>query len=149
VPRRPGRKQQGWAALGGLFATVCTANWSAARLRLVDVGFGPAAPAAVHGVGDALTLRDIAHRELGAGCVCAGLIAAALLSLAIAPDYAVASGVVFLLSEMADLIVYSPLARRSWVGAAGLAVALLVAARHSDRAISRGAPRSTRTQSAR
>ena len=42
------------------------------------------------------------------------------LSYFVAPAFALASGVAFLVSELADLAVYTPLERRSWIGAVAL-----------------------------
>jgi hypothetical protein len=53
------------------------------------------------------------------------------LSFLIAPTFALASGVAFLVSEAADLTVYTPLERRSWLGA----VVLVEHGRPADRLV--------------
>jgi hypothetical protein len=57
------------------------------------------------------------HRSLGRWYVVAGIVIGAGLSFLIAPTFALASGVAFLVSETADLTVYTPLERKSWLGA--------------------------------
>jgi uncharacterized PurR-regulated membrane protein YhhQ (DUF165 family) len=47
----------------------------------------------------------------------AAIVLGAALSWLIAPAFALASGVAFLVSEAADLTVYTPLERKSWLGA--------------------------------
>jgi uncharacterized PurR-regulated membrane protein YhhQ (DUF165 family) len=110
----------GWLALAGFVATIPIANWMVQRYGVVPVGFGLMAPAAVYVVGVAFTLRDLAHRALGRWWVLGGIVAGGLLSLLVAPGFAVASATAFLLSETADLLVYEPLERRSWPLAVGL-----------------------------
>jgi uncharacterized PurR-regulated membrane protein YhhQ (DUF165 family) len=115
-----------WARL--FIATVWVANWLVSHYGIVDVGFGLKAPAAVFSVGVAFTLRDFVHRSLGRWYVVAGIVIGAGLSFLIAPTFALASGVAFLVSETADLTVYTPLERRSWLGAVVLSntVGLLI-----------------------
>ena len=93
------------------------------------VAFGLTIPAANWMIGIALVLRDLVQRRLGvaysAGAV---VIGAALSALVAPPSLVLASGVAFLLSEFADLAVYTPLARRGLVAAvvASSAVGLIV-----------------------
>jgi uncharacterized PurR-regulated membrane protein YhhQ (DUF165 family) len=101
-------------------ATVWVANLLVDRFGVVSVGFGLVAPAAVYVVGLAFTLRDIVQRELGPAWVVVAIALGAGLSLLISPTFALASGVAFLVSELADLTVYTPLSRRSWLGAVAL-----------------------------
>lgn len=110
-------KRIGWAALAAFIATVWVANWLISHFGVVPVGFGLVAPAGVYAVGVAFTLRDIAHRALGPWAVMAAIVVGASLSYVIAPQFAVASGVAFLVSELADLTVYTPLRERSWAAA--------------------------------
>jgi len=107
----------GLAALTAYIATVWIANLLVAHFGIVDIGFGLHAPAAVFAVGVAFTLRDIVQRTLGREPVIAGILIGAGLSFLIAPSFALASGVAFLVSELADFAVYTPLERRNWFGA--------------------------------
>jgi uncharacterized PurR-regulated membrane protein YhhQ (DUF165 family) len=102
----------GFAAAAGFIATIWVANW-----LISHFGVGLVAPAGVYAVGVAFTLRDIVHRTLGPYAVMAAILVGAALSWLIAPQFALASGVAFLVSELSDLIVYTPLRERSWVGA--------------------------------
>src|SRR5207302_8763015 len=69
-------------------------------------------------VGIALVLRDLVQRRLGIGISALAVLAGAALSALLAPPALVlASAVAFLLSEFADLAVYTPLARRRLVAA--------------------------------
>ncbi len=105
------------------------ANWMIHHVGTVCILNGPClvpvapgwngplmAPSGVLTIGVALVLRDVVQRCLG---LRAGLIAIAIgtaLSALIAPAALVmASGVAFLLSELADCAVYTPLQRRRLV----------------------------------
>jgi uncharacterized PurR-regulated membrane protein YhhQ (DUF165 family) len=104
----------------GYIGTIFAANWAIAAFGVVPVGFGLLAPAGVWFAGIAFPLRDLLHDAAGRGPVLAAIVAGALCSVLISPTFALASGVAFLLSELADLAVYSPLRERSWLGAVAL-----------------------------
>jgi uncharacterized PurR-regulated membrane protein YhhQ (DUF165 family) len=96
---------------------------------VVPVAPGLEAPSGVLTIGLALVLRDLVQRRLGLGFSAAAVIAGAAVSAFLAPPaLVVASAVAFLLSEFADLAVYTPLARRQLVAAviASSAVGLVV-----------------------
>jgi queuosine precursor transporter len=84
-------------------------------------GGGPLmAPSGVLMIGLALVLRDMVQRRLGRGIALAAIVAGAALSGAVAPPQLVlASFTAFLLSELADFAVYTPLQER------GLVIAVL------------------------
>ncbi len=74
------------------------------------------APSGVLMIGLALVLRDMVQRRLGRGVALAAIVAGAALSGAVAPPQLVfASGAAFLLSELADFAVYTPLQSRGLV----------------------------------
>jgi len=109
-----------------LFAlTIPAANWlilhaGTVCLRdgpcLIPVARGLMAPSGVTMIGIALVLRDLVQRRLGVGIAAGAIIGGSLISALLAPPALVlASAVAFLLSELADLIVYTPLARRRLV----------------------------------
>jgi uncharacterized PurR-regulated membrane protein YhhQ (DUF165 family) len=125
---RRDRSVLGSVVLALFVATVWFANWLVSHFGIVGVGFGLQAPAAVFAVGVAFTLRDELQRALGRVAVVLAVILGAALSYLVAPQFAVASGVAFLVSEFADFAVYTPLAERSWVGAVTLSntVGLLI-----------------------
>lgn len=105
--------------------TVVAANWALQRFGTVPVGFGLVAPAGVYFAGLAFTLRDIVHRTLGRLAVIAAITVGAAVSYYISDavtipgghlSIALASGIAFLVSELADLAVYEPLSRKTFVG---------------------------------
>ncbi|MBX9593642.1 MAG: VUT family protein, partial [Roseomonas sp.] len=96
---------------------------------LVPVAPGVMAPSGVLMIGLALVLRDLVQRRLGLGWAFGAVLGGAALSAFLAPPaLVVASTLAFLLSELADLAVFTPLQRRGLVlavaasGAVGLVV---------------------------
>src|ERR1051326_7184613 len=80
--------------------------------------FGLSIPAANWLIGVALVLRDLVQRRLGLAVSALAVLAGAAFSALLAPPaLVIASAVAFLLSEFADLAVYTPLARRRLVAA--------------------------------
>lgn len=108
--------------------TIVAANWLISTVGLVPVGFGLMAPAGVYAAGLALTARDLTQDALGRRWVVGAVVIGAALSAALSPALALASGVAFLLSELADFAVYTPLRERRWLLAiaASNAVGLVV-----------------------
>jgi len=109
-------------------ATIFAANWAIATFGFVPVGFGLMAPAGVYFVGAAFTFRDLAHEAVGRTWIVVAIVVGAGLSAIVSPQFALASGVAFLLSELADLAVYTPLRKRGWLRAVAVsnAVGLVV-----------------------
>jgi hypothetical protein len=111
-------------------ATIPFANWLIGHVGTVCVPNGPClipvfpgilAPSGVLMIGAALVLRDLVQRSFGAlpslGCVVLGTI----LSFVIAsPALALASGLAFAFSELADFAVYTPLERKRFYWAVAL-----------------------------
>lgn len=127
-----------WIWLAAFIACIPAANWLIGNLGakcipngpcLIPVGFGFGAPTGVLLIGAALVLRDIVQRTLGKRVVLGAIVAGAALSGAVAPpQLVIASAVAFLLSELADFAVYTPLERRGLVLAvlASSAVGLVI-----------------------
>jgi uncharacterized PurR-regulated membrane protein YhhQ (DUF165 family) len=112
---------KGTLALAGYVGTIAAANWAISTFGVVPVGLGLNAPAGVYFAGLAFTLRDLTQETLGRGWTLAAIGAGALLSLGVSdPQFAAASGLAFLVSELADMAVYTPLSRRQWLAAVGL-----------------------------
>ena len=117
----------GMIALAAFIGTIPAANWMIGNVGtvcipngpcLIPVGFGLDAPSGVLMIGLALVLRDIVHRELGWRWAVAAIVVGAALSAAVAPPaLVIASATAFLLSELADLAVYAPLARKRLIAA--------------------------------
>ena len=81
---------------------------------LVPVGPGLMAPSGVLMVGLALVLRDLVQRRLGLIWAVTAILLGTVLSAVLAPPALVAaSATAFLVSEFADLCVYTPLQRRN------------------------------------
>jgi uncharacterized PurR-regulated membrane protein YhhQ (DUF165 family) len=117
--------------LEGLFVlvlfglTIPAANWMIGHVGtmcpeqspcLVPVAPGLMAPSGVVLIGLALVLRDLVQRRLGLLAALGAIGVGALLSAFLAPPaIVVASATAFLLSELADLLVYTPLQRRRFL----------------------------------
>jgi hypothetical protein len=107
--------------------TIPAANWLIGNVGtscvpngpcLIPVAPGVMAPSGVLMIGVALVLRDLVQRRLGLGFSGGAILAGAMISTLLAPPaLVIASGVAFLLSEVADLAVYTPLARRRLLAA--------------------------------
>jgi uncharacterized PurR-regulated membrane protein YhhQ (DUF165 family) len=111
----------GALALLAYAATIPAANWMIGHVGtcypdgpcVVPVGFGLSAPSGVLMVGLALVLRDIVQMRMGRRWSLAAIGAGAILSALVAPPaLVIASTAAFALSELADMAVYTPLARR-------------------------------------
>jgi uncharacterized PurR-regulated membrane protein YhhQ (DUF165 family) len=118
-------RTEGYLYLLGFGLSIPLANWMIGNVGTVCVPQGPClipiapgvmAPSGVLMIGLALVLRDLVQRRLGLRWVTGAIVAGALLSGLVAPPaLVVASAVAFLLSETADLMVYTPLQRRRLV----------------------------------
>jgi queuosine precursor transporter len=96
----------------GHVGTVCSADGPC----LIPVAPGIMAPSGVVTVGAVLVLRDVVQRCLGLLWGVGGILAGTLLSVLVAPpSLVIASGTAFLMSELADFGVYTPLQRRRLV----------------------------------
>jgi len=99
----------------GHIGTVCVPDGPC----LIPVGLGLTAPSGVLLVGLALVLRDLVQRRLGLWWAVGAIIVGAFLSTTFtAPALALASASAFLTSEVADLLVFTPLQKRGLVKAA-------------------------------
>jgi len=101
----------------GYIASIVAANLMITVLGLVPVGFGLLAPAGVYAAGFAFTFRDLTQDALGRRWTVGAILIGAGLSALLSPALALASGVAFLASELADFAVYSPLRERRWLTA--------------------------------
>lgn len=119
---------EGFAFLAAFIACVPAANWLIGNVGTVCVPQGPClipvapfgitAPSGVLMIGLALVLRDLVQRRLGKAWVLGAILAGTALSGLVAPPALVAASVAaFLLSELADFAVYTPLQRRGLIRA--------------------------------
>jgi uncharacterized PurR-regulated membrane protein YhhQ (DUF165 family) len=121
------RTREGVLFLALFAVTIPAANWLIGHVGttcvpqgpcLVPVAPGLMAPSGVTMVGIALVLRDLVQRRLGTAISALAVLVGSGLSALYAPaSLVVASATAFLLSELADLAVYTPLARRRLVAA--------------------------------
>jgi queuosine precursor transporter len=105
--------------------TVPAANWMILNIGtvcapnapcLIPVAPGLMAPSGVLMIGASFVLRDLLQRRLGVAASVAAILVGAALSGLFAPIALVtASATAFLMSELADLAVYTPLAKRRLV----------------------------------
>lgn len=115
-------KIEGSLYLAAFIACIPLANWMIGNVGTVCVPDGPCllpvapgleAPSGVLVVGAALVLRDLVQRRLGKFWCLVAIVVGALLSAALAPTSLVlASATAFLLSELADFAVYTPLQQK-------------------------------------
>ena len=126
VTEQPRRDGEGFFFLAAYIACIPIANWMIGHVGtecvpqgpcLVPVApFGLMAPSGVLLVGLALVLRDLVQRRLGIRYALAAIAAGAALSGVLAPlPLVVASAVAFLLSELADFAVFTPLQKRGLI----------------------------------
>jgi uncharacterized PurR-regulated membrane protein YhhQ (DUF165 family) len=125
------RKAEGLAYFLAFMACIPAANWMIGHFGTTCVPSGPCllpvfpwgpdghplmAPSGVAMIGLALVLRDLVQRRLGRVAALLAIVAGAVLSGAVAPPPLVmASAGAFLLSELADFLVYTPLQHRGLV----------------------------------
>jgi uncharacterized PurR-regulated membrane protein YhhQ (DUF165 family) len=111
----------------GFCLTIPVANWLIGNVGTFCAPNGPCfvpvaphlmAPSGVLMVGAALILRDLVQRRLGFEFSIVAILIGGALSAVLAPiSLVTASTAAFLLSELADLFVYTPLQRRRLVAA--------------------------------
>lgn len=107
----------GYAAAVGVAASVVLSNWLTTRYGFVPVGFGQETTAGTLAAGVALALRDAVQDALGkTGMLVAVLAATALSYFVSAPSIALASATAFLLAELFNFLIYTPLRNHSRLG---------------------------------
>jgi len=125
------RKAEALGYFLAFIACIPAANWMIGHVGTACVPHGPClvpvlpwgpgghalmAPSGVLLIGLALVLRDLVQRRLGRSVALTAIVAGAALSGAVAPPpLIVASATAFLLSELADFAVYTPLQARGLV----------------------------------
>lgn len=119
-------RAEGVAFFAAYIACIPVANWLIQHIGTVCPPDGPClipvapgglmAPSGVLMAGLALVLRDLVQRRLGIAYGLAAIGAGTALSAALAPAPLVAaSAVAFLLSELVDFAIYTPLQKRGLV----------------------------------
>ncbi len=122
------RRVEGVLFFAGFAACIPLANYLIGNVGTECVPNGPClipvapnltAPSGVLLIGVGLVLRDLVQRRLGLSWAAVAILAGSILSATFAPPALVlASAAAFLLSETADLLVFTPLQRRGLVRAA-------------------------------
>ncbi|MBS0240710.1 MAG: VUT family protein [Proteobacteria bacterium] len=123
-------RAEGYVFLFFFALTIPTANWLIGHVGttcvpngpcLVPVAPGLKAPSGVLTIGLGLVLRDLVQRRLGVRAAFAAIVVGAAISgLFAPPSLVVASVAAFLVAELTDLAVFTPLQKR------GLVLAVLV-----------------------
>ncbi|MDQ6833033.1 MAG: VUT family protein [Chloroflexota bacterium] len=109
------RRAIGFLLLTGYVGSIVAANWAITRFGIVPVGFGLMAPAGVFFAGLCFEFRDLVQDTLGRWWAIAAILIGASLSAFISTQFALASGVAFLLGELVDLTIYTPMRQRFWL----------------------------------
>ncbi|KND45326.1 VUT family protein [Streptomyces stelliscabiei] len=105
-------------ALTAYILAIAAANWLTTRYGIVPTGFGLATTAGTYAAGLALLLRDVVQDYAGTAWVFVGIAAGGALTAVMSPALAVASVAAFVLAELFDWGVYTPLRSRGWARAA-------------------------------
>jgi uncharacterized PurR-regulated membrane protein YhhQ (DUF165 family) len=116
-PRRKDLEMARPIAIGLYVACIALANWLTEHYGMINVGFGLTATAGTIAAGLALFARDLVQDTAGRIAVIAGIGAGAALTYLISPSLAYASAVAFLIAELADMAVYTPLRAKGWARA--------------------------------
>jgi len=115
--------------IGIYLGSVVLANWLTTHYGFVPVGFGETATAGTFAAGGALVVRDLVQDLVGRLGVLALIVIAAGLSYLVAdPFIARASAAAFLVAELLDMAVYTPLRKRGRFGGTWWRVAVLAGA---------------------
>lgn len=110
------------AALVIYLLTIPVANWMINNVgtqgfpggpHTIPVGFGFAAPSGVLLIGVALFMRDFVQEQTTRKTVLGAIVVGMVLSYVVNPGIAFASATAFVVGELADFAVYTPVKRRS------------------------------------
>lgn len=113
MPRR------GIAALAAYIAAIFAANFLTSRFGQVHLpGTALEVTAGTYAAGAALLLRDVVQEVCRARWVWVGIAAGALLTAVTSPSLAFASTAAFVVAEVLDMAVYTPLRKHGWARAA-------------------------------
>lgn len=94
--------------------TIVLANILTNQFGMVPAGFGLLTIAGTYSAGIALSVRDALHEVSGVRWVLFAIGAGAAVSALVSPELAMASGAAFLVAELLDLAVYTPLRKRGF-----------------------------------
>jgi uncharacterized PurR-regulated membrane protein YhhQ (DUF165 family) len=115
----------GFVFLAVFVATIPLANWTTDTYGFRDVWLVGMIPAGTAWIAVSFVARDLTQLTLGKVWALAGIAVGALLSVLLAdPGLAWASFAAFTLSELLDMGIYTPLAKRQWTVAVILSSAV-------------------------
>lgn len=104
--------------LGIYIGSIVLANLCTTQFGLVPIGFGLLVTAGTFAAGFALIARDAVQVKSGKAIVLLAIvIGAGISALTSNPAIAIASGIAFLISELVDFAVFTPLKGRNLAGA--------------------------------
>jgi hypothetical protein len=117
------QKRVGFVALAVYGLSVYLANWLIHNVgmpvpggnHLIPVGLGLLAPSGTVMAGVTLVARDVLQRTIGRKWSVLVIVPGTLLTALLSPQLAVASGAAFLLGELFDYAVYTPLQAQRFV----------------------------------
>lgn len=115
VPDNPTYRRFGLVAVVVYAGLIVAANWAIKRYGFVPVGFGLVAPAGTYFAGAVFVARDAVQITLGRWWALVAIVAGAGLSFATSPSLALASGTAFIIGELADWLIFTPLRARHLV----------------------------------
>lgn len=98
-------------------AAIFAANWALVTFGFVAVAPGLMAPAGVWFAGLCFVLRNQTQESWGRGVSVAAIPLGAGISAFLSPQFALASGAAFILAELGDYLVYTPLRRQGRIRA--------------------------------
>lgn len=101
----------------GYLASIVLAAVAVEKIGPVPVGFGLVAPAGAYVIGVTMVLRDLTQDKIGPRWTGLAMLVGAALSVFVSPALALAAAAAFVVSEAADMAVYTPLRKKSLVGA--------------------------------
>jgi len=105
-------KKIAWIA--AFIGSIVAANWTTSTFGLIPIGFGLLVTAGTFAAGFALVARDGVQVSLGPYWTLAAVGSGAVLSAITSnPAIAIASGIAFLVSELVDFAVFTPMRSRS------------------------------------
>lgn len=115
LPDWHGTRQTRLALVSAYMACIVGANLMLATFGMWDFGFGPV-PSGVVLAGLCLGIRDVLHEHSGHRAVLTAITFGGAVSWWIEPSFAVASSAAFVVSELVDMAIYTPMRRRNrWV----------------------------------
>jgi uncharacterized PurR-regulated membrane protein YhhQ (DUF165 family) len=113
--------RRGAYALTAYILAILAANWLTTHYGMTHLpGMTLTVTAGTYAAGAALLLRDAVQDYAGTSWVFAGIAAGGVLTAVMSPALAVASVTAFVIAELCDWGVYTPLRTRGW-GRAALA----------------------------